>query len=70
MKVKIEFPEDIAKERVEQAKAWQPGTPLRWEAEEYNVEEKIEKTEDGIIIKTPHLEVELTQKELDKIKEM
>ena len=63
MRVKIDFPEDIAKERVEEAKAWQPGMPLRWEAEEYHVDEKFEKTNEGIAIKTPHLEVELTKEE-------
>ena len=68
MRVKIDFPEDIAKERVEEAKAWEEGQPLRYEAEEYHTEESFEKTKEGIIIKSPHLEVELTKEEVETIK--
>jgi len=70
MRVKITFPEDIAQERVEEAKAWEPGTSLKWEAEEYHSKMAFEKTDKGVLIKSPHLEVELTEEELDKIKEM
>ena len=70
MRVKIDFPEDIAKERVEEAKNWEAGTPFRWEAEEYHSKMTFEKTDEGIIIKSPHLEVELTKEEVEKIKGM
>jgi hypothetical protein len=70
MRVKIDFPEDIAQERAEEAKNWQPGTPLVWEAKEYKTEKKIEKKNGKILIKTPHIEVELDEDEINKIKEL
>ena len=70
VRVKIDFPQDIAEERVEEAKAWEPGMPLRWEAEEYKTEKKIEKKNGNILIKTPHIEVELSEDEVKKIKEL
>ena len=70
VKVKINFPEDMAQEQVDVAKAWEPGMPFGYEAEDFNTKESFEKTDKGITIKTPHLEVELTQEEINKIKEM
>lgn len=70
VRVKIDFPEDIAEERAEEAKNWKPGMPLSWEAEEYKTKKKIEKKNGNIIIKTPHIEVELDEDEINKIKEL
>ena len=67
MKVRIEFPEDIAEIKVEEAKAWAPGQPLVWQAEEYNVPEKIKRVEDDIVISTKHIKVSLHKDEVQKI---
>jgi len=67
MKVRIEFPPDIAEEKAEEAKEWQPGQSLIWEAEEYNVKEKIKRKGNDIILKTPHTEVVLHKDEILKI---
>ena len=67
MRVRIEFPEEMAAQKVEEAREWEPGKPLVWEASEYNVSERIRKHGDKIIIKTEWLEVELTPEEIDKI---
>ncbi len=70
MKVRIQFPEDIAKEKAEEAKEWQPGTPMIWECEDINVPEKIKKIEDKAVIETKHTKVELTKEEVEKIKQL
>ncbi len=67
MKVRIEFPEDIAKIKVEEAKAWTPGQKLVWEAEEYKVPEKIKRIKDDIVIETTHTKVILHKDEVQKI---
>ena len=67
MKVRIEFPEDIAKIKVEEAKAWTPEQPLVWEAEEYNVPEKIKRVDEDIVISTKHIKVNLHKDEVQKI---
>ena len=70
VRVKIDFPEDIAKQRVEEAKLWEPGMHLHYEAQELYTEANFEKREESILIKTPHIEVELTNEEIQKIKEL
>jgi hypothetical protein len=70
MKVRIEFPEDIAKEKAEEAKEWEPGDPMIWEAEDINVPEKVKREGDNIIIETKHTKVELTKEEVEKIKSL
>lgn len=70
VRVRIEFPEDIAREKAEEARNWEPGIPMRWEAEEYHVKEKIRKENDSIVIETPHLRVVLNKDEVAKIKKM
>lgn len=71
VRVCIEFPEDIAVEKAEEARAWVPGTPMRWEAQEYHVKEEIKKDEKGnIIITTPHIRVVLEEAEIEKIKKL
>jgi hypothetical protein len=70
VRVRIEFPEDIAKEKAEEARVWEPGTPMRWEAEEYHVKEKVTKEDGKVIIETPHLRVVLNEDEVKKIKKM
>lgn len=70
MKVRISFPEDIAKEKAQEAKEWTPGTPMIWEAEDYNVPEKIKRIGENIVIETAHTRVELTKAEAMKIKEL
>ena len=67
MKVRIEFPPDLAKEKAEEAKDWQPGQPMIWEAEEYNVKETITRKGEDIVLKTPHTEVVLHKDEVEKI---
>ena len=67
MKVRIEFPDDIAKIKAEEAKAWTPGQSLAWEAEEYNVPEKIKRIEEDIVIETKHTKVTLHKDEVQKI---
>jgi hypothetical protein len=67
MKVRIEFPEDIAKIKVEEAKAWTPGQPLVWTAEEYHVLEKIKRVKEDIVIQTKHIRVNLHKDEVQKI---
>ena len=67
MKVRIEFPPDLAKEKAEEAKDWQPGQPMVWEAEEYNVKENIKRQGEDIVLKTPHTEVVLHKDEIEKI---
>ena len=70
MKVRIEFPPDIAQEKVEEAKEWQQGQPLIWEAEEYHVKEKIKREGDDIVLETPHTKVVLHKDEVQKIIEL
>jgi len=70
VRVKIDFPEDIAEEKVAEAKEWQPGDPMKWEAEEYNTQEAIQKKNGNILIKTKYLEVELSADEVKRIKKM
>ena len=70
MKVRIEFPEDIAKQKAEEARDWTPGTPMIWEAEDINVPEKIKRVGDTIVIETKHTKVELTKQEAAKIGEL
>ena len=70
VRVKINFPDDMAEEQVDVAKAWEPGMPFGYEAEEYNTKESFEKTNEGITIKTPHIEIELTNEEVDRILKM
>ncbi len=67
MKVRIEFPDDIAKLKAEEAKAWTPGQSLVWEAEEYNVPEKIKRVKEDIVIETKHIKVNLHKDEVQKI---
>ncbi len=67
MKVRIEFPPDIAKEKAEEAKTWEPGQPMIWEAEEYNVKETVKREGEDIILKTPHTKVTLHKDEVEKI---
>ncbi|MBW2966002.1 hypothetical protein KY342_02785 [Candidatus Woesearchaeota archaeon] len=67
MKVRIEFPDDIAKLKAEEAKAWTPGQSLVWEAEEYNVPEKIKRIKEDIVIETKHTKVILHKDEIQKI---
>jgi len=79
MKLRIEFPEDQAKERVEEAKEWEesrkikglPGPqPLVWELEEYHAPEQIKKAGDDIILETKHTKVTLHKDEVDTIIEL
>ncbi len=71
VRVRMEFPEDIAAEKAEEAKAWVPGTPMVWEAEEYHVKKEIKKDEEGnAVITTPHIKVVLAPDEIEKIKEL
>ena len=69
MKVRIEFPQDIAKEKAEEAKEWTPGTPMVWEAEDINAPLKIrrDKEKETFAIETKHTKVELTKEEVQKI---
>ena len=67
MKVRIEFPPDIAELKAEEAKAWTPGQSLVWEAEEYNIPEKIKRVKEDIIIQTKHTKVTLHKDEVQKI---
>ena len=67
MRVRIEFPPDIAEEKAAEAKEWQPGKPLIWECEEYNVKETVKREGEDIILKTPHTEVILHKDEVEKI---
>ena len=67
MIVRIEFPEDIAAEKAEEAKEWQPGTPMIWEAEDLNTPQKIKREGDDIVIETKHTRVELRKDEIEKI---
>ena len=55
-------------EKAAEARVWEPGTPMRWEAEEYHIKETIKKEGDSIIIETPHLKVVLNKDEIEKIK--
>ena len=70
MKVRIQFPDDIAKEKAEEAKEWEPGKPMIWEAEDYHVAEKITREGGDIVIKTAHTQVWLNKEEVEKIKEL
>lgn len=81
MKVRIEFPEDIAKDKVQEAKEWEEAyeeskktsgklQPLAWEAEDFNVQERIKKVGDNLIIETKHTKVELTKEEVRRIIEL
>ena len=70
MKVRIEFPPDLAKERAEEAKDWQPGQPMIWEAEEYNVKETVKKVGEDVVLKTPHTEVVLHKDEIERIRQL
>ena len=70
MRVRIEFPPDIAKEKAEEAKEWQPSQPMIWEAEEYNVKEDITQEGDDVVLKTPHTKVVLHKDEIEKIKQL
>ena len=70
MKVRIEFPEDIAREKAEEARDWQPGEPMIWEAEDLNMPEKIKQHGDMMVIETKHTRVELTKEEVEKIKRL
>ena len=70
VRVKIDFPEDIAEEKVAEAKEWQPGTPMRWECQEYNTKEAMQKKNGNILIKTKYIEVELSKEEVQRIKKM
>jgi hypothetical protein len=77
MKIRIEFPEDIAKERVEEAKEWEKAReefkgkvgnpPLIWEMEEYKAPEKIKKIGSDIVLETKYAQVTLHKDEVKKI---
>jgi len=78
MKLRIEFPEDIAKERVEEAKEWESShkdlkkasgkeQPLVWEAEEYHAPEKIKKIGTEVVLETEYTKVVLHSDEVKKI---
>jgi len=67
MKVRIEFPPDIAELKVEEAKAWTPGQTLAWEAEEYKVPEKIKRAGEDIVIETKYIKINLHKDEVQKI---
>ena len=62
--------QEIAAEKAEEARVWKPGTPMRWEAEEYHVKEEISKEDDSVVIVTPHLRVVLNKDEVEKIKKL
>ena len=68
MKVKITFPPDIAREKAEEAKDWDPEKPMVWEAEDYHTVEKISREGDLVTIKTQHTQVWLNKEEVEKIK--
>jgi len=68
MRVRIDFPEDLAMQKAEEARNWNPGDPMVWEAEELNVEEKVEVVGDRVVVSTEHLRVELSANEVAKIK--
>ena len=70
MKVRIEFPQDIAKDKAEEAKNWEPGQPMIWEAQDYNTIEKIYKEGKHVVIKTRHTEVWLDENEVAQIKDL
>ena len=67
MKVKIDFPEDIAQQKAEEAREWEPGDPMRWEAEDINVPLIIKKEGDSVVVKTAHTQVVLSKEEVAKI---
>ena len=70
MKVRIQFPEDIAKEKAEEAKNWEPGQTMAWECEDYHTAENITREGDEIVIKTSHTRVWLNKEEIEKIKQL
>jgi hypothetical protein len=67
MKIRIEFPPDLAKEKAEEAREWKQGEPMIWECEEYHVKENVKREGDDIIIKTPHTKVTLHKDEVKAI---
>jgi hypothetical protein len=78
MKLRIEFPEDIAKERIEEAKEWESAhedlkkasgkeQPLVWEAEEYHAPEKIKRIGNEVVLETEYTKVILHSDEVKKI---
>lgn len=71
VRVKIIFSGELAKEIAESAKEWRPNKKLVWEAEEFNIKNRIKLTKDGRLeIKTKKIEIELKREELEKIKEL
>lgn len=70
MKVRIEFPDDLAQQKADEAREWRPGDPMVWEAEDINVEPKVEVVGDVVVLQTEHTRVELSPEEIAKIKEL
>jgi len=75
MKLRIEFPEDLAKRVVEEAKEWEEtkrspsgkAQPLVWEVEEYHVPEQITRVGNDVVLKTKNTKVTLHKDEVEKI---
>ena len=67
MKVRIDFPDDIAAQKAEEARSWQSGEPMRWEAEDLNVPLVIKKVEGSVVVKTAHTQITLSKDEVAKI---
>ena len=70
VRVKIDFPEDIAEEKAAEAKEWKPGTPMKWEAEEYHTKEAMQKKNGNVLIKAKSIEIELSKEEVEQIKNL
>jgi len=71
VKVRIDFPPDLAKERSLEARNWKEGDPLIWECEDYNVKVGMAKKDNGDVeIKTEHVNVVLHKDEVEQLKNL
>ena len=67
MKVRIDFPDDVAAQKASEAREWEPGMPMVWEAEDINTPMKFERKGEGVVVKSAHTKIELTKAEVRKI---
>ena len=70
MRIKIIFPPDLAQQKAEEAKAWQPGMPMMWECEDLNTEPEIIREGNDIVLRTPSTQVILHDEEVQKIRDL
>ena len=63
-KVRIDFPDDLAKEMVD---GYKKKKKMVWECEDINLPKEFKKVKDDVIIETEHTKVTLHKEELKKI---